>query len=118
MHGTCHIVDLEIITRGAVFKTRKLATVYPDMSMRPSARATLAMFFGVTALVPGTCLGPVGLSLGLLGAILGRIELSRIRKSPASHESEIFALIGYYIGITGFFISLLVLLAYYYDLPG
>src|ERR1044071_2945658 len=94
----CSSLPLETST-GFKAKKYKNAAVYPGVSLRPSARSTLAMFFGITAFVPGICLGPVGIALGLMGMILGKFELDKIKKNPVSHESEMFAMIGYYIGI-------------------
>jgi hypothetical protein len=114
--GRCSSLPL-VNPIGVKAKKYRNATVYTGIALRPSARSTLAMFLGLTAFVPGICLGPVGIALGFIGALLGKLELDKIKKNQVSHESEMFAMIGYYIGITGCITSLLLSLAYCQNIP-
>jgi hypothetical protein len=96
----------------AKIKKRKGELAYANVNVGPSARATIAMFLGISSIIPGLCLGPLGMVLGATAFLLGRSELDAIKRNPEHRDNEIFAMVGYYIGISGFIIALLGSIAY------
>jgi succinate-acetate transporter protein len=61
------------------------------------------------AIIIGPCLGPLGATLGLVGAVLGKIELDMIRVDTYTQQSVIrWARFAFYGGIIAVVIDMLV----------
>lgn len=85
----------------------------PQMAVpgeKASGRAIAAGVLGITAIVPGLCLG-IGLILGVIGAILGKMEMDQIKQGRAPRAGDILAKIGFFAGIAGAGLSFLIMAA-------
>ncbi len=77
-------------------------------SGKASSKAITAGILGIAAFVPGLCLGLIGVGLGGAAVFLGRAELEAIKQGRADKAGEIWAQIGFYGGIAGGVLALIV----------
>jgi uncharacterized membrane protein YtjA (UPF0391 family) len=77
---------------------------------KPGGKAIAAAALGIASIV--FCFPVFSTGFAIAGIVLGRMELEAIKQGKAGRGGDIPAKIGFYTGIVGVVLSLLVTLAY------
>ncbi len=113
----CHQTDLFNPVNGYCQRCNAFTAVYfrPQLQVipkqEPSALSVIAMFLGLISIVPGLCLGPLGLSAGIAGLIASRIEYRRISTDISPKSGQTLVQIGFWSSLFAVTIWAIVVLS-------
>jgi hypothetical protein len=81
---------------------------FPGATAPPrNNRALISLVSGIAGIVFAFCCSPIGLVLGLVGAVLGYLTRAEIQRSGAGKESENLALGGLITGAVAVVLSII-----------
>ena len=80
---------------------------YPPVAPPRNNRALIALVTGIASIVFAFCCSPIGLVLGLVGAVLGYLTRAEIARTGVGKESENLALGGLITGAVGVVLSII-----------
>ena len=81
---------------------------FPGAAAPPrNNRALIALVSGIAGIVFAFCCSPIGLVLGLVGAVLGYLTRAEIQRTGVGKESENFALGGLITGAVAVVLSVI-----------
>ena len=80
---------------------------FPTAAPPRNNRALISLVTGIASIVFAFCCGPIGLVLGLVGAVLGYLTRAEIGRTGVGKESENLALGGLITGAVGVILSII-----------